>query len=210
VKNFSRNFLGALLIEPDVFEDHRGYFMESFNKIKYRQCGICDQFVQDNRSYSRKGTLRGLHYQHPHEQAKLVYVVRGTILDVAVDIRRGSPQFGRWTATILSEENRRQLYIPKGFAHGFCVLSEDADVIYKCTDFYCPQDEGGIRWNDPFLAIDWAMGEPLLSEKDRRYPRLNDIPVERLPVYGAPEGAELFSLSLHQQSEHSEEPQCKH
>jgi dTDP-4-dehydrorhamnose 3,5-epimerase len=174
---------GVLIVQPDVFHDARGCFMESFNKKKYHESGVCGQFVQDNHSYSRKGTLRGLHYQHPHDQAKLVYVVRGSIFDVAVDIRFGSPHFGRWTATILSEENKRQIYIPEGFAHGFCVVSENADVIYKCTDFYSPQDEGGINWADAFLAIDWPVKEPLLSDKDGRYPCLTGIPVERLPVY---------------------------
>lgn len=145
--------------------------------------GFHEVFVQDNHSHSERGTLRGLHYQLKHAQAKLVYVVRGEIFDIAVDIRQGSPTFGEWTGSILSEENKCQHFIPEGFAHGFCVLSETADVLYKCTDLYAPGDEYGIIWSDPTIAIDWPTDNPILSEKDSCYPELKDIPEELLPVY---------------------------
>ena len=139
-------------------------------------------FVQDNVSYSKKGILRGLHYQYPRAQAKLVQVIKGKIFDVAVDIRRGSSTFSQWVGTNLSDENKRQLYIPKGFVHGFCVLSDAAFVSYKCTEFYAPDDESGILWSDPDLGIDWPVTDPELSAKDIRYPRLRDVPPERLPI----------------------------
>jgi len=172
---------GVLIIEPDVFQDTRGYFMETYHRGKYADNGLKQTFVQDNISYSQRGALRGLHYQHPHAQGKLVQAVRGRIFDVAVDIRRGSPTFGRWTGEYLSDRNNRQLFVPGGFAHGFCVVSEDALVMYKCTDLYAPECEGGVLWSDPDIGIDWPVAEPLLSEKDARYPYLRDIPPATLP-----------------------------
>lgn len=176
-------FPTALFIEPDVFHDNRGFFMETYHKERYEQLGLRTHFVQDNLSYSVRGTLRGLHYQHPHGQAKLVQVIKGEIFDVILDIRRGSPTFGQWTGANLSDENRRQLYVPEGFAHGFCVLSETALVHYKCSDFYARESEGGILWRDPAIAIEWPISDPLLSDKDRSYPCLRDVPEGRLPVY---------------------------
>jgi dTDP-4-dehydrorhamnose 3,5-epimerase len=164
----------VLLIRPDVFEDPRGFFMESYHARKYAAQGLPGQFVQDNHSRSTRGVLRGLHYQLNHPQGKLVRVVTGEVFDVAVDIRRGSPHFGCWTGVTLSEENRLQLYIPPGFAHGFCTLSEQADFLYKCTDFYRPDDECGIAWDDPDIAIDWPAGEYQLSDKDRAFPKLSE------------------------------------
>lgn len=174
---------GILMIEPDLFSDSRGHFMETYHRERYEKAGIAARFVQDNVSVSFRGVLRGLHYQEPHGQAKMVQVLQGEIFDVAVDIRRGSPTFGRWAGLVLSRENRRQLFIPEGFAHGFCVTSDEALVTYKCSDFYAPECEGGIRWSDPHLGIDWPIREPLLSSKDRGYPALGDVPSERLPRY---------------------------
>ena len=175
----------VVLIEPMVFEDDRGFFMETFHSEKYREIGVPGPFVQDNHSHSRRGTLRGLHYQLKNPQGKLVCAVKGEILDVAVDIRRGSPSFGRWTGNLLSERNKRQLYIPEGFAHGFCVLSETADVIYKCTDLYTPGDEYGVFWADDTIGIDWPIDNPILSEKDLKNPLLADIEDVYLPLYEA-------------------------
>jgi len=175
---------GVLIIEPAVFEDKRGYFMETYNRQRYEASGIRSDFVQDNVSSSVRGALRGLHYQCPHAQAKLVQVLQGAIFDVAVDIRYGSPRFGQWTGAELSDENRRQMYIPEGFAHGFCVLSETALFSYKCSDLYAPECEGGINWSDPTINIDWPIDGPILSEKDKIYPCLDDVPRDRLPVYG--------------------------
>ena len=172
-----------LIIEASVFQDERGFFMETYQQRRYTEAGIESIFVQDNLSRSVRGTLRGLHYQVKHAQAKLIQVIEGTIFDVALDIRRGSPYFGQWTSAHLSDENKRQLFLPEGFAHGFCVLSESAQVVYKCTDFYTAEDEGGVLWSDPTLAIAWPISEPLLSEKDSLLPCLADIPPERLPVY---------------------------
>ena len=172
-----------LIIEPSVFQDERGFFMETYQQRRYTEAGIESIFVQDNLSCSIRGTLRGLHYQVKQAQAKLIQVIEGAILDVALDIRRGSPNFGQWTSAHLSDENKRQLFLPQGFAHGFCVLSESAQVVYKCTDFYAAEDEGGVLWSDPTLAIAWPISEPLLSEKDSQLPCLADIPSERLPVY---------------------------
>jgi dTDP-4-dehydrorhamnose 3,5-epimerase len=171
------------IIEPQVFSDARGFFMETYHQRRYSEAGIEQVFVQDNLSSSIRGTLRGLHYQINHGQTKLIQVVKGTIFDVAVDIRRGSPYFGQWTGVELSGDNKRQVLIPQGFAHGFCVLSEVADVVYKCSDFYAPEDEGGILWSDPDLAIDWPVEKPLLSDKDGGLPCLADVPPERLPLY---------------------------
>ena len=157
--------------------------METYHQIRYSDTGIKGTFVQDNLSHSILGTLRGLHYQLHHAQAKLVQVINGAIFDVAVDIRQGSPSFGQWTGVHISDENRHQIFVPEGFAHGFCVLSETADVIYKCTDFYVLDDEGGILWSDPGIGIDWPIADPLLSDKDSQYPCLKDVPPGRLPVY---------------------------
>lgn len=177
------DLIEVMMIEPDVFEDPRGYFLETYHAKKYADAGILEPFVQDNFSRSIRGTLRGLHYQRRHAQGKLMMVMEGHIFDVAVDIRQGSPTFGKWFGTELSASNKRQLYIPPGFAHGFCVLSEQASVAYKCTDFYAPKDEGGILWNDPTIGIAWPISDPLLSEKDRVYQCLADIPLTDLPVY---------------------------
>jgi len=174
---------GVKVIQPDVFKDDRGYFLEIYHHGKYSYKGLNADFVQDNHSHSHRGVIRGLHYQLRHPQDKLIYVLSGEILDVAVDIRRGSPTFGKWCAIRLSAVNRRQLFIPKGFAHGFSVLSDTADVIYKCTDLYAPGDEFGIFWADPELGIDWQVDAPVLSEKDRKNPRLSDMPAEQLPLF---------------------------
>ncbi len=163
---------GVLIVEPDVFEDSRGFFFESYSLQKYAEHGISDTFVQDNHSLSVRGTLRGLHYQAEPGQAKLVRVARGSVFDVAVDIRWGSPTFGKWVGVELSAENKRQLYIPVGFAHGFCVTSEVAEFLYKCSSYYAPDLERGIAWDDPALAIAWPAEEPILSDRDRRHPRL--------------------------------------
>jgi len=173
----------VLLIEPDVFGDTRGFFMESFHAEKYGKLGLPQQFVQDNHSRSSRGVLRGLHYQLRQPQGKLVRVAAGEVFDVAVDIRTGSPRFGQWTGVVLSEDNHRQMYIPPGFAHGFCVLSEMADFLYKCTDYYAPDDEHGIIWNDPDIGIEWPDIKYLLSDKDRTHAKLNDS--KNLPVYEA-------------------------
>ena len=172
---------GVLIVEPKVFPDARGFFVETYNKERYAACGIVVDFVQDNLSFSSRGVLRGLHYQNPHAQGKLVYVLQGEVWDVAVDIRSGSPQFGRWTAVTLSSDNKRQFYIPPGFAHGFCVLSDTALFTYKCTDLYHPECDGGIRWDDPELGITWPVAAPILSEKDMKHPLLKDVPTGRLP-----------------------------
>ena len=171
----------VLLIEPKVHGDSRGFFYESFQARRYADAGILAPFVQDNLSRSVRGTLRGLHLQEPRAQGKLVQVLRGTVWDVAVDVRRGSPRFGRWVAVELSETTPRQLWIPPGFAHGFCVLSESADFFYKCTEVYAPECERSIAWNDPAIGIAWPVQEPILSAKDRDAPRLADAPV--LPAY---------------------------
>jgi dTDP-4-dehydrorhamnose 3,5-epimerase len=175
---------GVLIIEPQVFADERGFFMESFQKLRYREVGIEVEFVQDNISRSVRNTLRGLHFQHPNGQAKLVTVLEGEIYDVAVDIRSGSPTFGRWVEVILSAENRRQFFIPAGFAHGFCVLSPSALFFYKCSDLYSPEAEGGIRWDDPDLGIPWPVRSPILSPRDSRFTALKHVASHRLPAYG--------------------------
>ena len=183
MKVISTSLKDVLLIEPTVFEDKRGFFMETYQKETYRELGIDSDFVQDNLSFSVRGTLRGLHYQLPHAQAKLVQVITGEIFDVTVDIRRDSPSFGQWTGFRLSDKNKRQIYIPEGFAHGFCVLSETAVFTYKCSDFYSPDTERGILWSDPDIGVDWPVEKPVLSEKDRNYDYLKDIPPEHLPTY---------------------------
>ena len=172
----------VLLIEQDVFGDKRGYFMETYQKNRYVSNSIKPEFVQDNLSYSTDGTLRGLHYQFPNAQAKLIQVVQGEVFDVAVDIRRDSPSFGNWVGVHLSDQNKRQLYIPEGFAHGFCVISDTAIFSYKCSAFYDPGSEGGILWSDPAIGIDWPLDNFLLSDKDLKYSCLKDVPAERLPV----------------------------
>ena len=166
---------GVLVIESEVFRDPRGYFLETFHERKYREAGIPHSFVQDNQSRSTRGTLRGLHAQLRKPQGKLIRTLRGEIFDVAVDIRPGSPTFGKWTAATLRADDFRQMFIPPGFAHGFCVLSEVAEVAYKCTDFYDPADEIGFRWNDPEVGIAWPIRDPLLSSKDAALPTLAEL-----------------------------------
>jgi len=172
---------GVIIIEPKVFGDARGYFLETWNRPRYEAAGLPGGFIQDNLSLSSKGVLRGLHYQRPFAQGKLLSVLDGEIFDVAVDIRRGSPEFGRWVGVILSGANRRQLYVPPGFAHGFCVMSETALVTYKCTEVYHPEADRGVRWDDPAIGIDWPVAEPNISDKDRRAPLLSAIAAEDLP-----------------------------
>ena len=174
---------GVLIIEPNVFDDERGYFFETYQRQRYADVEINIDFVQDNLSFSKKGTLRGLHYQHPHDQSKLVQVIQGEVFDVAVDIRRGSPTFGKWIGQHLSDENKKQIFIPKGFAHGFCVLSDTALFHYKCSDFYAPKCEGGVLWSDPDVGIDWPIDSPLVSEKDSKFSCLKGISEEKLPFY---------------------------
>lgn len=174
---------GVVLIRPLVHADARGFFFESYHQARLAESGIRDVFVQDNHSRSCHNTLRGLHYQLHHQQAKLCRVIQGEVLDVAVDIRLGSPHFGRWVSAALSAENKQQILIPRGFAHGFIVLSETAEFVYKCSDFYYPDDEHGVAWNDPDLSIAWNTIDPILSAKDRAYKRLRDVPPEFLPHY---------------------------
>ncbi len=166
---------GVLIIEPQVFGDERGFFLESFHAGRYREAGIDMAFVQDNHSRSRKGVLRGLHFQRRHPQGKLVRASRGSIFDVAADIDPASPTFGQYVGVTLSDENHRQMWIPPGYAHGFCVLSDEADFEYKCTDLYYPNDEGGVFWSDPDLNIQWPLSDPLLSAKDLALPPLADL-----------------------------------
>lgn len=170
---------GLLLIEPKAFGDSRGFFFESYQRDRYRDGGIAAEFVQDNVSRSCKGTLRGLHYQLTQPQGKLVFVTRGEVFDVAVDMRRSSPTFGQWFGAFLNDENHHQLYVPPGFAHGFCVTSESADFSYKCTDFYHPSDERTLIWNDPAVGIDWPkLDNPILSAKD-----LRGVPLSQAEAY---------------------------
>ena len=176
------NIEDILIIEPDVFEDDRGYFMEVHHQHRYYTFLSNRVFVQDNLSFSKKHTLRGLHFQKKHPQAKLIQVISGEIFDVAVDIRQGSPTFGKWTGETLSETNRLQFFIPEGFAHGFCVLSETAHVSYKCTDIFYPEDDSGIVWSDPDIGIDWPITAPVLSEKDQNLPTLSSLASEQLPI----------------------------
>lgn len=178
---------GVLIFEPKVFEDPRGWFTESWREDRFRELGVDVRFVQENQSFSRRNVLRGLHYQLGRPQAKLVRVLQGEVYDVAVDIRRGSPTFGRWVGEILSGANRRQMYVPQGFAHGFLVLSDTAEFLYKCSDYYAPKEERGIVWNDPGVKIAWPIeGRELqLNARDQGYPRLADAPADQLPVYPA-------------------------
>ena len=168
----------VMIIEPRVFEDDRGYFMEMYHQEKLAEAGILETFVQDNRSRSRRGTIRGLHYQLGRPQGKLIWALQGEVFDVAVDIRKGSPNFGKWVGITLSGENKLGLYIPPDFAHAFCVVSDEAEFFYKCTDFYSPEYERCIRWNDPDLAIEWPVKEAVVSERDANSPFLKDA---RLP-----------------------------
>ena len=175
---------GMLIIEPRCFRDERGFFLESFQRERYQAAGIIDDFVQENHSHSIKGVLRGLHFQIKRPQAKLVTIIRGSIFDVGVDLRTGSPTFGQWFGKILSDESPSQIYMAPGFAHGFCVLSEVADVHYKVSRIYDPSDEGGVLWNDPDMGIQWPLDNPNMSDRDRNYPRLRDIFRENLPNKG--------------------------
>ena len=173
---------GVLLIEPRVFRDPRGFFYESFNAERFREHGLPTEFVQDNHSRSRRGVLRGLHYQLTRPQGKYVTALRGEIFDVAVDIRRGSPTFGRWYGVTLSGDDPRYLWIPPGYAHGFCVLSDEADFVYKCTDVYVPSDERSVRWDDPTIGIEWPHPDPTVSDRDRAARPLAAMEQD-LPVY---------------------------
>jgi dTDP-4-dehydrorhamnose 3,5-epimerase len=175
VKFIRADLEGVIIVEPAVHKDERGFFLETYNARSFRDAGIPEAFVQDNHSRSVRGTLRGLHAQRLHPQGKLVRAVRGEIFDVAVDIRPRSPTFKRWIGVVLSAETFREVYIPAGFLHGFCVLSEHAEVEYKCTDFYAPGDELGVIWNDPEIGIRWPVAEPILSAKDRGHPRLSEV-----------------------------------
>ena len=174
---------GLLLIKPDVYGDARGFFQETWNLRRYTEAGLDRHFVQDNLSLSRRGILRGLHFQNPRPQGKLVHVLQGEVFDVAVDVRADSPTFGQWYGAVLSSENHHQLFVPEGFAHGFCVLSDTALFAYKCTDFYNPEAEFSIQWNDPQLAIDWPIENPELSEKDRHARPLGEYSRELLAVW---------------------------
>jgi dTDP-4-dehydrorhamnose 3,5-epimerase len=185
LERFEMSIPGVYLVQPKVFRDARGFFVESYHRIKFAEIGIADEFVQDNHSRSARGVLRGLHYQLRHPQAKLCRVVEGEVLDVAVDIRLGSPFFGRWVSVVLSAETQKQIYVPRGFAHGFVTLTETAQFLYKCSDFYDSSDERGIAWDDPELNIAWGVSSPVLADRDQKHPRLAEIPKELLPVYGA-------------------------
>ncbi|MCQ2977273.1 MAG: dTDP-4-dehydrorhamnose 3,5-epimerase [archaeon] len=170
---------GVFVVEPTVFEDERGYFMETYNENDFKAEGIDLTFVQDNQSKSSKGVLRGLHFQYTQPQGKLVRVIKGEVFDVGVDLRKDSETYGKWVGEILSEDNKKQLFIPKGFAHGFLVLSDEAEFVYKCTDFYNPGDEGGIQWNDPKIGIEWPLGDLkeedlILSEKDKLWKPMSE------------------------------------
>lgn len=183
MKFLETNIPGVVIVEPKIFGDDRGFFSEVYRKKHFAENGIKETFVQDNLSRSKKDTLRGLHYQLQNPQAKLVMATRGRILDVAVDIRKNSPTFGQYMMVELSEENKRMLFIPGGFAHGFLVLSEIADFQYKCSNYYDPESEFGIRWDDPEIGVSWNVSDPLLSEKDKNAPLLSEINPDNLPVY---------------------------
>ena len=185
VQSIETNLPGVLELRPEVFRDARGFLLETYHRERFAALGITDAFVQDNHSCSKKGTLRGLHYQWPHLQAKLCRVVAGEALDVAVDIRWGSPHFGKWTAVRLSAAENNQIYIPAGFAHGFLALSDSVQFLYKCSDFYDSAGEHGVLWNDPDLGISWSTENPLVSDKDAKFSKLADVPREFLPRYPA-------------------------
>jgi dTDP-4-dehydrorhamnose 3,5-epimerase len=174
---------GVCLIQPAVFRDNRGFFLESYEQRKFAKLGIADTFVQDNHSSSTKGVLRGLHYQLRRPQAKLCRVVEGEVLDVVVDIRDGSPTFGKWIITVLSAERQNQIYVPKGFAHGFLAIADKVQFLYKCSVFYDAADEYGVLWNDAGLSISWGVSDPVLSTKDKQFLPLPQIPQELLPRY---------------------------
>jgi dTDP-4-dehydrorhamnose 3,5-epimerase len=185
--NFNKTKLdGVYIIEPKIFGDNRGYFMESYNKEHFEEAGLNMIFVQDNESKSSIGVLRGLHFQRKHSQGKLVRATKGKVFDVAVDLRVGSPTYGQWEGTILSEENKKQFYIPEGFAHGFLVLSDEAVFNYKCTDFYAPEYDGGVMWNDPDINIEWPLEgieNIMLSEKDKSHPSLKELDLREYPDF---------------------------
>lgn len=172
---------GTCLFELDLFHDERGYFFEAFRESRYAAAGIPLRFVQDNVSFSKVNVLRGLHYQHPHGQGKLISVLDGEIYDVSVDLRRDAKTFGRWQGFHLSRKNRLQVFLPAGLAHGFCVLSDAALVLYKCTEAYHPEDERGVLWNDPDIGIEWPISSPVISARDAAFPRLSQIPQDHLP-----------------------------
>jgi dTDP-4-dehydrorhamnose 3,5-epimerase len=185
VKIVETRLAGCVIIEPTVFGDPRGFFFESWNAERFGQAGLPTHFVQSNVSRSTRNVLRGLHYQWPRPQGKLVSVLQGEVFDVAVDLRRGSSTFGKWDAAVLSASNKRQIWIPEGFAHGFAVLSEDAVFSYLCTDVYVADADAGVRWNDPAIGIEWPVMSPLLSDKDQQAPLLSQIDPRRLPVFAA-------------------------
>lgn len=177
------NIPGVVIITPELFKDDRGYFFESFNSNDFHKLGLPTKFVQDNQAYSRKGTLRGFHYQLKYPQGKLVRVIQGEVFDVAVDIRVGSPTFKNSVGTLLSEKNNRIMYIPDGFAHAYVVLSDEALFQYKCTDVYHPDDDYGITWNDKEINVNWPIKDPILSDKDKELPELKKLNTKYLPVY---------------------------
>jgi len=174
---------GIFIVSPGVHEDKRGFFFEAYHQMRFKEHGITAEFVQDNQSFSGKGTLRGLHYQIQMAQDKLIRVLSGEIFDVALDIRQGSPSYGLWEGVVLSAKNKKQLFIPKGFAHGFQVISDEAEILYKCSDFYSPQHDRGILWSDPEIGITWPIPSPVLSDKDKIQPRLKDLTPENLFHY---------------------------
>jgi len=183
MKRCETSLPGVCLIQPDIMKDDRGFFFESYHKRKFEEIGINDVFVQDNHSKSVRGTLRGLHYQLNYPQSKLCRVIKGEVLDIVVDIRVGSPTFGQHLSVTLSDENRTEIYVPSGFAHGFAVMSETAEFLYKCGEFYDPKDERGIAWNDPEIGIDWGLTSPIISAKDQRHRKLSMVPHDELPTY---------------------------
>jgi dTDP-4-dehydrorhamnose 3,5-epimerase len=183
VQRIETSLPGVCELRPKVIRDTRGFFVETYQRTKFAELGIIDTFVQDNHAASSRGTLRGFHYQLHRPQAKLCRVVEGEVLDVAVDIRLGSPHFGKWTSVLLSAKEQNQIYVPVGFAHGYLGLSEKVQFLYKCSDFYDPADEHGLLWNDPALNISWGIDAPLLSEKDSRNPKLADVSRDFLPRY---------------------------
>ena len=183
IERIETNIRGVILFKPKIFRDHRGFFIETYSEQKYSSVGLDVKFLQDNFSHSKKNTIRGLHYQATKPQGKLVRVTQGKVFDVAVDIRIGSPSFGQSFSTILDDEKFYQLYMPPGIAHGFCVISDSADFEYKCTEYYFPNDEAGVLYNDPDLAIDWPCDNASLSEKDLNFPKLSEISEEKLPDY---------------------------
>jgi dTDP-4-dehydrorhamnose 3,5-epimerase len=183
IERIETSLPGVLELRPQVFRDKRGFFLETYHRAKFADLGIEDQFVQDNHSCSIQGTLRGLHYQLRHPQAKLCWLVEGEALDVVADIRVGSPHFGKWTSVRLSAEKNNQIYVPTGFAHGFLALSDTVQLLYKCSKFYDPGDEHGVLWNDPDLNVSWETTKAIVSEKDAKNPKLAQIPLELLPRY---------------------------